>query len=142
MAKETSLRIGRLDKRKLEALGLSLAFDPSLHLGAEVLSRLVETDPDGYLKRIELIKRIVHDPDYLTCQGKQCVGFAKYFPLEDGGSMFVCFFELIGKPKRYFLTRFRLSSGSSLTDSSGWQRSEALLVKRQSRIDPNVKEDQ
>lgn len=108
MAKETSLRIGRLDKRKLEALGLTLAFDPSLHLGAEVLSRLVETDPDGYLKRIELIKRIVHDPDYLTCQGKQCVGFAKYFPLEDGGSMFVCFFELKGKPKRYFLTRFQL----------------------------------
>ena len=108
MAKETSLRIGRLDKRKLETLHLRLAFDPSLYLGEDVLAKLVENDPDHYLKRIELIKRIVRDPDYLYAKDKQCVGLAKYFPLEDGGSMFVCFFELKGKPKKYCLTRFQL----------------------------------
>ena len=108
MAKETGLRIARLDKRKLETLKLTLAFDPGLYLGEDFLAKLVENYPDQYLKRIGLIKRIVRDPDFLYGTGKQCVGFAKYFPLDDGGSMFVCFFTLQGKPKRYVLSRFQL----------------------------------
>ncbi len=92
------LKIGRIGKKIEEAMGVSIANDPSIYVLDLTLDDLARRYPESYLSILSEVKEAIKKPDSFS------------FDIEHGVLMF---FRLIPKGKELFLLIAKVSSKGS-----------------------------
>ena len=96
------IRIGRIARATERALGLSLTGEVGIFMNAKDLDALASKRPNDYLKVLEEIGQIIHDPDFVSFDDKkESIRYVKFYFKEGAFSAVAVGIKKSGRPAKW-----------------------------------------
>lgn len=96
------IRIGRIARATERALNLSLTGEVNIYMDTKELDALAAKRPNDYLKVLEEIGQIIHDPDFVSFnREEQTIRYVKFYYKEGALSAVAVNVKKKGRPSKW-----------------------------------------
>ena len=96
------IRIGRIARATERALSLSLTGEVNIYMEAKELDALAAKRPNDYLKVLEEIGQMIHDPDFVSFHREsQSIQYVKFYYKEGALSAVCVTIKKKGRPSKW-----------------------------------------